>query len=220
VLSSARVEVKGGRVGDISSRVIRDDGDIIAYLVLLRPPLQRTKRTAHCHVRRPGNSAVGTIRVEQLRIGVVRRIPRIQPHGINAAIGRDGDRAEIVPLVVVNWIIVDPVRRGKGNTSVGAANEHHIRPVIGTKRLHAGHHVNVVVSRSARPVHRQECLACQSAWINCAAENDATAHVNRGDLIKRWRHTGVLSVGRADAPETAPLVVTANKQVAIGSHVQ
>jgi hypothetical protein len=121
---------------------------------------------------------------------------------------------------MVNRIVIDPVRRAKGNASVGAANKHHVRAIIGTERLDAGHHINVVVSRSARPVHRKECLPCQSTWIDGAAENDATAHVNCGDLIESWRDSRVLSVGRADAPETAPLVITANKQVAVRGYIQ
>src|SRR5947199_250226 len=105
-------------------------------------------------------------------------------------------------------------------TSVGAANEHHVPAIIGTEWLHAGHHVNVIVGGSARPVHREERLPCQSVWIHRAAENDAAAHINCSNLVKSWRDTWILSVGRADAPETAPLVITANKHVAVGGHIQ
>ena len=220
MLSSVRIEVKGGGVGDISSGVIRYHGDIIAYLVLLRPPFQRSKGTAHWHVRRPGKSAVGAVRIEQLRIGVVCRISCVQPNRIDPSVGRDADRAEIVPLVMVNWVVVDPMRRAKSDTSVCAAHEHHVRAVIGTEWLHAGHHINVVVSWSARAVHCQERLSCQSVWINCATENNATPHVDCGDLVESRRDSRVLSIGRADAPETATLVITANKQVAIGSYIQ
>ena len=37
VLSPARVEIVRSRVGDVASGVIRHDGDVIAYLGLIRP---------------------------------------------------------------------------------------------------------------------------------------------------------------------------------------
>jgi hypothetical protein len=66
VLSPAGVEVERGRIRDVTSSVIRSDGDVIADLVLLRPAFQRIKRGAHCDVRRPGNTAVRAVRIEQL----------------------------------------------------------------------------------------------------------------------------------------------------------
>ena len=160
VLTPTRVKVVGCRVGNVSSGVIRHDGDIIAYLVLLRPAFERSKGTAHCYVRRPGKSAVGTVRIEQLRIGVVCGIPCVQPHRVNTSIGSDADCTEIVPLVLVNWIVVNPVRSAEGYSAVGAAHEHHVCTIVGTEWLHAGHHINVIVSQSARPIHRQERLPC------------------------------------------------------------
>ena len=64
VLSPARVEVVGSRVGHVTSSVIRDDGDIIAYLVLVRPAFERIKGIAHGYVRRPRNTAIGAVGVE------------------------------------------------------------------------------------------------------------------------------------------------------------
>jgi hypothetical protein len=64
VLTPARVEVEGGRVGDVASGVIRHDSDIIAYLVLVRPALERVEWIAYWHVSRPGNTAVGAVRIE------------------------------------------------------------------------------------------------------------------------------------------------------------
>ena len=58
VLSVVRVEVEGGRVGDIPSRVIRNDGDVIAYLVLHWVPFEGRERSAHRDVRRPCDAAV------------------------------------------------------------------------------------------------------------------------------------------------------------------
>lgn len=158
MLAPGRVEVERGGIRNVAASVVGYDGDVIAYFVLLWPPFERGKGSAHCYVRRPGNSAVGAVRIEELRIGVVCRIPGIQPQGINPSIGRYADRTEIVPFVMVNWVVIDPLRRAKGHTSVGAAHKHHVRAIVGTGRLHAGHHVNVIVTRSARAVYRQECL--------------------------------------------------------------
>ena len=160
MLAPGWIEVERGGIRHVAASVVGHDCNVIAYLVLLWPALERSKGIAHRYVRRPANSAVGAVRVEQLRIGVIRRIPRVQPHRINPSIGRHAERTEKVPLVMVNWIVIDPVRRAKGQASVGAAREHHVCAIGGTEWLHAGHHVNVIVSRSARAVHRQECLPC------------------------------------------------------------
>jgi hypothetical protein len=64
VLTPARVEVEGGRVGDVASSVIRHDGNIIAYLLLNRPALERVKGIADGYVGGPGNTAIGAVRIE------------------------------------------------------------------------------------------------------------------------------------------------------------
>ena len=71
MLSSTRIEVVCSRVGDVTSGVIRHDGDIIADLVLLRPALQRSEGLADSYVRRPRNAAIGAVGVEQLRVNVI-----------------------------------------------------------------------------------------------------------------------------------------------------
>ena len=71
VLTPARVEIVGGRVGHVASSVIGYDGDIIAYLVLLRPAFQRIKCIADRDVRRPAKTAIRAVRIEQLRINVI-----------------------------------------------------------------------------------------------------------------------------------------------------
>ena len=52
--------------------------------------------------------------------------------------------------------------------------------------LHAGDHVNIVVSGTAGAVHRQEHLARQSAWINRVAETEAAAKVDLSDFGQKW----------------------------------
>jgi len=123
-----------------------------------------------------------------------------------------------MPLVRVYRIVVNPMRRAERCPAVGAAREHHVRTAPG--RANAGYHVNVVVRRAARAVDRQEHLACKSAWVNGAAEDGAAAHVHCCDLIKRRRDVRVLRVARADTPEIASLVSTANKEVAVRGHVE
>ena len=66
VLTTARVEIEGRRVGNISSRVVRHDGDVIPYLVLHRVPFERRERSAHRDVRSPCDAAIRAERIEQL----------------------------------------------------------------------------------------------------------------------------------------------------------
>ena len=66
MLAPARVEVVRGRVCDIAPGVIGYNGDVIAYLLLNRPAFERVKGIADCYVRRPGNTAIGAVRIEQL----------------------------------------------------------------------------------------------------------------------------------------------------------
>src|SRR5256885_14126974 len=50
--------VKRGSVGNVASRVVRNNGDVIAYLVLVWITDERIERIAHGDVRRPRNAAV------------------------------------------------------------------------------------------------------------------------------------------------------------------
>ena len=64
VLSPARIEIERGGIRHIAARIVRNDGDIVAYLALVRPAFERIKRIAHRDIRRPGNAAVGAVRIE------------------------------------------------------------------------------------------------------------------------------------------------------------
>ena len=64
VLSPARIEIERGGIRHIATGVVRHDGDIVAYLTLIRPAFERIKRIAHRDIRRPGNAAIGAIRIE------------------------------------------------------------------------------------------------------------------------------------------------------------
>jgi hypothetical protein len=157
VLSSSRIEVVGSRICHVAAGVIGYDGDIITYLVLVRIAFEWSKRIAHWHIGRPGDAAIGAVGVEQLRVGVIRCVACIKPYAVDASIRRDGKRAEPVPLVRINWIVVNPLRPAKALAAVGAAGEHHVRSAT-AEGLDAGEHINVVVSRAARAVNCEEAL--------------------------------------------------------------
>jgi len=124
-----------------------------------------------------------------------------------------------MPFVRVDGIIVNPVRCAERCPSIGAAREHHVR-AIAAERADAGDHVNVVVSGTAGAVDSKEDLASKSAWIYRAAENEAAAHVDCRDLVKRRRDSRVLRVGRADTPKTATRIPAADKQVTVAGYVE
>jgi hypothetical protein len=88
VLAPIRVEVKGGGVSHVPTGFIGNDGDIIAYLVLVRIPLEWIKRIAHRNVRRPGDAGVGTKGIKELRVRVVGSVSRVMPHSIEPSIRR------------------------------------------------------------------------------------------------------------------------------------
>ena len=157
MLSSSRIKVVGSRICHVAAGVIGYDGDVIPYLVLVGIAFEWSKRIAHCHIGRPGDAAIGAVGVEQLRVGVIGCVACIKPHAVDASIRSDGKRAEPVPLVRIDWIIVNPLWPAKALAAIGAAGEHHVRTAT-AERLYTGEHVNVVVSRAAGAVNCQEAL--------------------------------------------------------------
>ena len=113
MLATARVKVVRGRVCDIASGVIGHDCNIIAYLVLVRPAFKRSKRIAYLNVRRERHAAIGAVGVKQLRIGVIGGVPGIIPDDVDPSVWGNGKRAEPMPLVVVDGVVVDPLWRAK-----------------------------------------------------------------------------------------------------------
>ena len=75
------------------------------------------------------------------------------------------------------------MRRTKGRPAVGAAHEHHVGRAS-PARHHTVQHVNVVVSRAAGVVNREEGLADYAAGINRAKIQQAATKVNSGVLVK------------------------------------
>ena len=157
MLSSSRIEVVGSRICNVAAGVIGYDGDVITYLALVRIAFEWSKRIAHCHIGRPGDATIGTIGVEQLRIRVIRGIARVQPHRIDSSIRGYRKRAEPVPLVRIDWIVVNPLWPAKALAAVGAAGEHHVRSAT-AEGLDAGEHVDIVVRGAAGPVNCEKAL--------------------------------------------------------------
>ena len=179
-------EIEGRAVCDICPGVVGNDRDVIAELVLVRITEERVKRIADCDIGRPGISAVEAVRIEELRVGVVRGVARVQPDGIDSAIRRDGKRAEPVPLRVINRIVIDPARRAEGLAAVCAAHKHHVTAGGSAGGLDAREHVNIVVRARAGTIHRQKNLPDQSFWIDRLARGDIAAEIDRGALVESW----------------------------------
>ena len=58
MLSAVRVEVKSRRICYVASRVIRNNGDVVADLVLVRVAFERIKQIGYRYVRRPGHAGI------------------------------------------------------------------------------------------------------------------------------------------------------------------
>ena len=156
MLVPLRIEVERGRVGYVTTCVIRYHRDVIADLVLVRIALLRIKQIAHRNVGRPGDAAIRAPRVEHLRIDVVSAVPGVVPHRVEASVRRDSECAEPMPATGNNRIVVDPDRRAEALAAVCAARKHHFRSRARAGRQHAREHVNVVVIWAAGAIHRQE----------------------------------------------------------------
>ena len=98
-----------------------------------------------------------------------------------------------MPLAGVHGIVVDANWRTKADSAIGAARKHHVGPTT-AKRLHAGQHVNVVVSRAAGTINRQETHSGKPTWIDCSAKKEVAIQIHRGRPIKSWSLAPVLRV--------------------------
>ena len=63
-MPAGRIKVERGRISYIAARVIGNDGDVVAYLVLVRIAFKRIKGSTDCDVGRPGYTAIRAIRIE------------------------------------------------------------------------------------------------------------------------------------------------------------
>jgi hypothetical protein len=64
VLTVVRVEIECGSIRDIAAGFIGDNGNVVAYLALVRIAFERVERIAHRNVRRPGSAGVSAERIE------------------------------------------------------------------------------------------------------------------------------------------------------------
>ena len=109
--------------------------------------------------RRPVVACVPAVGIEELRIGVVRRVSPVQPYRIDTSIGRYCERAEPMPFILIDWIVSYPLRRAKRQSTIRAASKHHIAPITCAELLHRRHHIDIVVSCSAGAVYHKKDLA-------------------------------------------------------------
>ena len=64
MLAPARVEIVRCGIRHVTSCVVRDNGDVVPYLVLVRPAFERIKRGTYRDIRRPRKAAVGAVGIE------------------------------------------------------------------------------------------------------------------------------------------------------------
>ena len=114
VLAQSRVEIKCGSIRHIATRLVRNNGNVVAYLALVRIAFERIKRIAHRDVRRPGEARISAPRIKQLRISVIRGVACVIPDRVKAAIGGYRKCAEPVPLAGINRVVVNLLRRAEG----------------------------------------------------------------------------------------------------------
>jgi hypothetical protein len=116
-------------------------------------------------------------------------------------------------------IVVDPKRCAEGLSAIGAAHKHHVGG-RSPGRQHTAHHVDVVVSRPAGAVNREEDLASQAFGINRARIQQAATKVNSGVSVKRGCLPCDLCVARAKAAKSCASGPTTDKNVAIGIYIK
>jgi len=58
MLVPARVEIKSSRIRYVAAGIVRNNGDVIADLVLIGIAFGWNKRVAYCHIRRPCDTCV------------------------------------------------------------------------------------------------------------------------------------------------------------------
>ena len=123
-----------------------------------------------------------------------------------------------MPLGGIDAIVIDPQRCAEGESAVGAAHKHHVgRRSPG--RLHTGQHVDVVVSRAAGAVNRQEHLPTKSYSIYPTL-NDGATEANNGVSVESWCLPSNLRVARTLAAKRRAPAPTTNKKVAVRIYIE
>src|SRR6266446_1407517 len=118
-----------------------------------------------------------------------------------------------MPLVRIDWVVIESLRSAKGLPAIGAAGKHHVGPT--EIRCHASNHIDVIVSSTAGTVHCNERLPTESYSIYSAL-NEIATQVDLSDLIKSRCLTSILCIAGTHAPKRGP--TSGEKKVAIGVH--
>ena len=153
-----------------------------------------------------------------MRISVIRCVPCVVPDSIQPSIGRYRKCAEPMPFTGIEWIVIDLERRAEGHSTVCAPHKHHVG-CASSRRRHACQHINVIVSRAARVIDRQEHLPTKSYSIDPTL-NDGTTHVDRGHPIESGCLTPVLRVARTDTVKRRAPAPAPDKNIAVRIHIE
>jgi len=121
-----------------------------------------------------------------------------------------------MPLVLIDRIVIDPLRCAERLSTVGAPTKHHVSAVAGARRYNTGHHVKVIVSRSAGTIRYDECLPAEPYSIHSPL-NEVATHVNLSHPVKTRCLTPVLCIAGTHAPKRASS--SGKKEVAVGIDV-
>src|SRR6476659_10361575 len=124
-----------------------------------------------------------------------------------------------MPLSLEVGVFIDLARRAEGQSAIGAAHKHHVGG-RSPSRQHTAQHVDVVVSRTAGAIDREEDLASQAFGINRARIQQAATKVNSGVSVKRGCLACDLCVARAHTAKSCASGPTTDKNVAVSIHVE
>ena len=165
---------------------------------------------------RPTVAAVGAIRIEELRICIVRGVSAIEPDDIDPSIRRDRKRAEPMPFGLIHRIIIDPDRRTKTQTAIRASNKHDVSAIVRGRGPDARQHINVIVCARAGTIDREKHLPDKSLRVDGVAHIYKATEIDSGALVECRHHGSILCVRRANAPNlTRVQIYSAQKQIAV-----
>src|SRR5262249_8573862 len=126
-----------------------------------------------------------------------------------------------MPFVLINWVIIHPQWVAESASGMGASGKHDVGSTTRAIRKHAGNHVDIVVRRCPRTIHRQENLASQTIGVNCSADDNVTSQVDFCALIKARSYTPVLGVSRAHTPDLARVEIDrADKEIPSAIYIE
>jgi len=123
-----------------------------------------------------------------------------------------------VPLIR-KAVVIDPERCAEGLSTIGAAHKHHVGG-RSPGRQHTAHHVDVVVSRPAGAINREEDLPSQAFGINRARIQQTATKVNNGVSVKRGCLACDLCIARAQAAKSCASGPTTHKNVAVSVYIK